>query len=242
MPKDIRFRKSHTRPDAPKVHRELPQSFLSALETNRNAGRPHRYTDSDVRAIVSYVSRRPNPNGHTVSFTQEKADEFDRYLEQVRNDRAATLAARLSAPTPSTSAAPRPPLIQRITAAPDHSPIAPKAPLIDFKKKTTADLIGIFTPKIRATLTRLGPIRDLDEFEDIPYDQRRAYQRIVEKLTLLRETLSLRAADVGPAEWKTLDWGLKKIGAVSFTSLRRNLYKVCVELYRVERDAHFVWI
>lgn len=147
---------------------------------------------------------------------------------------ASFLAAQLSNPVP--------PLIQRITAAFDHSPICPRAPVVEFSRYTPKDLVDIFRPRINATLTCLQPIVDLDGFKDIQHDHRRSYECIVEKLTTLCEQLTIRAPFIDRNDWCTLEWGLKKIGAVSFKSLCRNLDKVCLELYRVERDAHFNWI
>lgn len=134
------------------------------------------------------------------------------------------------------------PLIQRITAAPDHSPIRLRAPIVEFNRHTPEDLIGIFRLRINATLTCLQLIVDLDSFKNIQHDHCRSYKRIVEKLTTLHEQLTTCTAFINRNNWRTLKWGLKKIGAVFFKSLRRNLDKVCLELYRVERDAHFDWV
>jgi hypothetical protein len=45
-----------------------------------------------------------------------------------------------------------------------YTPIAPKSIVIDFMKTTTANLIGIFKPKITATALCLKPIIELEEY------------------------------------------------------------------------------
>lgn len=236
MPKDSRPKTSLALPDRPRRHRELPEQFHQQLQAEHAAGKPHVYTSAKVRAIARFVSTPNSGVSLTRLFTTEtskrhhEAIAADRDYNQQRRD----LASRLSNP--------KPPLCERITARPAPVPAALKPILVDFKKHSTEDLIGIFRPRLDATLLRLSAIAELDQFQDQIYDHRCAYKRTVEKLTLLRDQFELRAGLVTPEEWRTLEWGLKKIGAISFKGLRKNLDSIIVELYRVDRDSHFDWI
>ena len=256
MPQDTRPKKSLALPQRSRARRELPQEFHQRLQIEHDAGQPHVYTSAEIRAISRFVST-PAASGSGSIHTAETRRRHEQQLRAIREthrqnqlaireeaewrqaERDCALFDRLSEPR-------KPTLQERIAkGAAERAPtilIAPKPILIDFKKHTTEDLIGIFRPRLNATLTRLSAIPEVDGFQDLVYDHFRAYQRTVDKLTLLRDQLELRAPTVTPAEWRTLEWGLKKIGGISFKGLRKNLDNVIVELYRVERDSHFDWI
>ena len=138
----------------------------------------------------------------------------------------------------------KPKLVKRITTTPEHTPIAKQLPLINFKKHTPKDLAGIFRPKLTAVAARLQIIARLDNkfLDTVPPAQFQGLQRIVEKVDVLLEQLDERIPFIAHAELQTLDWGLKRIGQVSFKSLRRNVRHVVLELYRIERDYCFDWI
>lgn len=225
----------------PKVKRSLPSAVFDRLQAGRDSGKPYRYTTKDVRAIIRYVSRYRSTDDASYRFPtaseyaehSRKAREFGEFYA---NERKKDLLDRIEKPS----------LVERLTALPTPAPtpIAPKLPVIDFKKQTPEALQGIFKVKIEATLRRLQILEELEaRFTDqIVYDQFRAVQRIVEKLKSLQGNLEILAPGLSHAQWQQLDWGLKRIGTVSFKGLRRNLTHVYAQLYHISRDCHFEWI
>jgi hypothetical protein len=112
-----------------------------------------------------------------------------------------------------------------------YTPIAPKLIVIDFTKTTTANLIGIFKLKITATALRLKPIIELEEhwFSATP-DQCRAFKSLADKIQSFGFDLETRVPAVTRVQWQSLDWGLKKVGKVSFAGLRRNYKEILCRL------------
>lgn len=105
-------------------------------------------------------------------------------------------------------------------------------------------MAGIFRPKLVAVAARLQIIARLDNkfLDTVPPEQFQGLQRIVEKVDTFLEQLEERIPFVAHADLQSLDWGLKRIGQVSFKSLRRNIRHVVLDLYKIERDYCFDWI
>jgi hypothetical protein len=182
-------------PRKPRTRHRLPKEVFDRLEAGHSRNEPYRYTTGDVRAIAAHVSRPPASisqleadlqqlsavRDHAPLLTKRKARlafqknqaERREQLAAVRTQRAQqerrTLEERLA----------RPSLAERISEQ-TYTPIAPKSIVIDFTKTTTADLIGIFKPKITATALRLKPIVELEEhWSNATPDQRRAFESLV---------------------------------------------------------------
>jgi hypothetical protein len=146
--------------------RRLPKEVFDCLEAGRSRNKPYHYTTRDVRAIAAHVSCPPAPVSQLkadlqqlsavrdhmplpikreahLAFRKNQAEHYEQ-LTVVRTQRAQqerrTLEERLACPS----------LAERIGEQ-TYTPIAPKPIVIDFTKTTTADLIGIFKPKITAT-------------------------------------------------------------------------------------------
>jgi hypothetical protein len=165
-------------PREPCTRRRLPKEVFDRLEASHSQNKPYRYTTGDVQAIATHVSRPPIPvsqlkadlqqlftaRNHALlpikcearlAFRKNQA-KCREQLAAVRSQRTQqerrTLEKRLA----------RPSLAEQIGEQ-IYTPIAPKPIVIDFTKTTTADLIGIFKPKITATALRLKPIVELEE-------------------------------------------------------------------------------
>jgi hypothetical protein len=122
-----------------------------------------------------------------------------------------------------------------------YTPIAPKPIVIDFTKTTTADLIGIFKPKI--TALRLKPIIELEEHwsSAIP-DQRRTFEFLADKIQSFGFDLESRAPAVTRAQWQSLDWGLKEVRKVLFAGLWRNYKDILSRLVQISGQGYFDWL
>jgi hypothetical protein len=158
--------------------RRLPKEVFDCLEAGHSQNKPYCYTTRDVRAIASHVLRPPTPvsqlkadlqqlsavHDHAplptkrearLAFQKNQAERCEQ-LAAVRSQRTQqehwTLEERLTCPS----------LAERIGEQ-TYTPIAPKPIIINFTKTTTADLIGIFKPKITATVLRLKPIIELEK-------------------------------------------------------------------------------
>jgi hypothetical protein len=136
----------------------------------------------------------------------------------------------------------RPSLAKRIGEQ-TYTPIALKSIVIDFTKTTTADLIGIFKPKITATALRLKPIIELEEhWSNATPDQRRAFESLADKIQSFGFDLEARAPAVTRVQWQSLDWGLKEVGKVSFAGLRRNYKEILCRLVQISEQGYFDWL
>lgn len=224
----------------PRLQRHLPQSFLNAVETRHGQGRPKLYTEKELETIVSYVSRRPqhHPLGTRLQFPDpEKFEQDTRAIQdRVRTERAQTLADRIEKPS----------LKERIAdakATATYTPIARKPLTLDFKKLTTDDLVGILKPKVRATFNRLKVLYEvyLTEILTDP-DNQLVTLDIVNLRNKLEHFLEHSHEVVSGAtrtELQSLDWGLRAIGLISFTGLRRNFSRISVEVQRVATFGYF---
>lgn len=212
--------------------------YLDAVQTRREEGRPKLYTEKELETIVSYVSRRPqfHPLGTRLQFPDpEKFDQNTRAIQdRVRAEQKQSLADRIEKPSLKER-------ISQAKASATYTPIAPKPILIDFKKHTVAELIGIFKPKAEATSTRLKAISELlDQLEHhVPHAQ--AVIVLNDRLYYLLEHLEEVIAGATHAQLQSLDWGLKSIGLISFKSLRHNFSHVLSEVARVAQGGYFDW-
>lgn len=68
------------------------------------------------------------------------------------------------------------------------------------------NFVGIFIPKFTAILKHLKIIATLLQFPDAPYDQRRAYKKLVNKLTYHLTVLSECAPTTPPYKWQRLEF------------------------------------
>jgi hypothetical protein len=124
-----------------------------------------------------------------------------------------------------------------------YTPIAPKPIVIDFTKTTTADLIGIFKPKITATALRLKPIVELEEhWSNATPDQRHAFESLADEIQSFGFDLESRAPAVTRVQWQSLDWGLKEVRKVLFTGLRRNYKDILSRLVQISGQGYFDWL
>lgn len=227
----------------PRVRRRLPQQVFDRIEAGRLRNEPYRYTSGDIRAIATHVSRPavaepidPRVQKHRECLEWRRQYQLGQEGTAVRraehDQQQRTLEERLS----------RPKLADRITE-PTYTPIAPKPIVIDFARVNTADLIGIFKPKIATTITRLKPIIELaDHWENATPDQRRAFESLADKIQSFGFDLEQRAPAITRAQWQSLDWGLKEIGKVSFVGLRRNYQSVLSRLVVLSGQGYFEWL
>jgi hypothetical protein len=245
-------------PREPCTRRCLPKEVFDRLKAGHSWNEPYRYTTGDVWAIAAHVLRPPvsvsqlEANLQQLSAARDHAPlptkreahlafrkhqaEHREQLAAVRAQRAQqerrTLEERLA----------RPSLAEQIGEQ-TYTPIAPKPIVIDFTKTTTADLIGIFKPKITATALRLKPIVELEEhWSDATPDQRRAFESLADKIQSFGFDLEARAPAVNRAQWQSLDWGLKEIGKVSFAGLWRNYKEVLCRLVQISEQGYFDWL
>jgi hypothetical protein len=245
-------------PREPRIRRRLPKEVFNRLEAGRLRNKPYRCTTRDIRAIAAHVLRPPAPvsqleadlqqlsaaRDHAPLPTKRKARlAFQKNQAERREQLAAvwtqraqqerrTLEERLT----------RPSLAERIGEQ-TYTPIAPKPIVIDFTKTTTADLVGIFKPKITATALCLKPIIELEEhWSNATPDQHHAFESLTDKIQSFGFDLETRAPTVTRVQWQSLDWGLKEIGKVSFAGLRRNYREVLSRLVQISEQGYFDWL
>jgi hypothetical protein len=115
--------------------------------------------------------------------------------------------------------------------------------VIDFTKTTTADLIGIFKPKITATALRLKPIIELKEhWSDATSDQCRTFESLADRIQSFGFDLEACAPAVMRIQWQSLNWGLKEVGKVSFAGLRCNYKEILSRLVQISEQGYFNWL
>jgi hypothetical protein len=124
-----------------------------------------------------------------------------------------------------------------------YTPIAPKPIVIDFTKTTTANLIGIFKLKITATTLRLKPIIELEaHWSSTTLNQHRTFEFLADKIQSFGFDLETRVPTVMRVQWQSLNWGLKKVGKVSFAGLRRNYKEILNRLVQISKQSYFDWL
>jgi hypothetical protein len=242
----------------PHTRRRLSKEVFNRLEAGRSRNEPYRYTSGNVRAIAAHVSCSPTPvsqleadlqqlsaaRDHAPLPTKRKArlafrknqaercEQLAAVWTQRAQQKRRTLEERLS----------RPSLAERIGEQ-TYTPIAPKSIVIDFTKTTTADLIGIFKPKITATALHLKPIIELEEhWSDATPNQRCAFESLADKIQSFGFDLESRAPVVTRIQWQSLNWGLKEVGKVSFAGLWRNYKEILCRLVQISEQGYFDWL
>ena len=237
MPKDTTRRSPSPIPNAPRIKRRLPGHILDRFERRRAAGKPVKWTDKGIKAVIKHVSTLPPPSpalpAKPIAAVANEAIAAARRAGEATRARQQREAAEASSLSAATSA--RRDLASRIAAAPapTFTPIAPKPIGIDIPKYTTPELIGIFTKKFDATIKRFGALDDLD-YSECRGDHAVGTSRLYRRLREIREGLRPEAI-VTFQEWKRYETGLRAIGEVSFVGLRRNLRRITAELELINR-------
>jgi hypothetical protein len=245
-------------PREPRTYQRLPKEVFDCFKAGRSRNELYRYTSGDIRAIAAYVSRPPAPvsqlevdlqqlsaaRDHAplptkreacLAFRKNQAERHEQlaavWTQRAQQERR-TLEEHLACPS----------LAERIGEQ-TYTPIIPKSIVIEFTKTTTADLIGIFKPKITATALRLKPIVELEKhWSNATPDQRCAFESLADKIQSFGFDLETRAPAVTCVQWQSLDWGLKEIGKVSFAGLRRNYKEVLGRLIQISEQGYFDWL
>lgn len=244
MPKDtsVLSRDLNKTAVEPKLRCHLPQSYFDARQYKKEQHTLKKYTDSDIKAIVKYVTHQENHAGLTrVNWEAAKRGQQQArsLANRFRTEREAqSLADRISLPPK--------PLAQRISdPRPDTlaQRLAPKPILVDFKKTTLNNKIKVFQLRLAATNRRLHAIDD--RFNEIhnnrTYESTREVLKKIKRLD--KEGLDEHTVTWSDQQWRSFEYGLKQIGSISFVNLKRNINKVarqlaeCVTNFRL--DAHF---
>jgi hypothetical protein len=121
-----------------------------------------------------------------------------------------------------------------------YIPIAPKPIVIDFMKTTTANLIGIFKPKITTTALCLKPIIELEEhWSATTANQCHTFESLADKIQSFGFDLEAHTSTITCVQWQSLDWGLKEIGKVLFARLWCNYREVLSRLVQISKQSYF---
>ncbi|EKM48339.1 uncharacterized protein PHACADRAFT_202943 [Phanerochaete carnosa HHB-10118-sp] len=222
----------------PRLRRALPEAVFDQLSREREAGAPHQYTTSELRAVVRHVSTLPPPSTALPTIDWDAVEQAklaahdDRQHFQAQRDQA---RARQNAHASASSSRS---LADRLTAAPTYTPIAPKPVTIDFSRYTAADLARIFAPKFAATLKRFNVLESLD-CPDVLTDDINAVFKLRDRLAHLDRTLKDVSRVISIEEWNRWDSGLKQIGGISFKGLRRNRVQIFKALRAVWVNGYF---
>ncbi|KAI0084848.1 hypothetical protein BDY19DRAFT_997252, partial [Irpex rosettiformis] len=210
-----------------RLQRRLPKSFDDAVQARRDLGEPRLFTEKELDAVVSYVSRRPrfNPYGSPSTFNYEEhstrtaaanshycAEREKTLLERIEHH---SLQDRISAPAASTSTSATP-IVEK------HSTI------IDFKKLSKKDLAGIFRPKLEATIKRLNIVVELLD-SPLIICRHRPHKKVVSVHKFFKQTLEDLDHFISTtkhSDLQSLNYGLQALGNISFKSLRKNLSRV----------------
>ena len=223
----------------PRLRRHLPQSFHNAVQARRDLGEPRLFTEKELEAVVSYVSRRPrfHPLGTRLELPdpQEFRSETRQINERNRAARDKSLADRIEKPS----------LRQRIAQAPPpvtNVPVAEKSSILDFKKLTNEDLANIFKPKLEATTKRLQIVLDLLDKTDHERKHEQSVRSLDKQLHHALDHLVKVVAAANRRDLQSLDWGLKSVGNLSFKGLRRNYSRILGEIAYIAEGGYFDWI
>lgn len=234
MPADRLHHDLNAQHHEPCLQQALPPAVFEHLEQGRSNNQPYRYTARDVRAILNFVNEAPRTDGYTVTHTPAAAAQYQQQTRDLitaaRAEKARSLAERIECPR----------LQDQISATPGPSSIgAPKPVLIDFTKTNVRNQIGIFTPKLTATLHRLKAIPKVEHYSHATYDQVCTFECLCDSLQALLDNIVERAPTIIPDQWQSLNYGLKELGGVSFKGLRRNFYMVLADLVRIAQGGYF---
>ncbi|KAI0344920.1 hypothetical protein BDW22DRAFT_1427552 [Trametopsis cervina] len=226
----------------PRVRNKLPQTFFDALKEKRQAGSPHRFTNSDVRAIVDFISTPPE-RIHRPVLSEERLrrdrEALDKAYEQFRREKADLERERAALPQ-------KPPLLERLSAVASANArkaaatlSAPKPILIDFNKKTNEDLAKLLGPRFEAVQRRLQPLFNCEKRYKLAPDLKQGFERVVHLVDDLYQALELRLEGWSLQDKKVLERCFLLLKGYSFTPLRPQ-YEKHVR-FVVEEFAHFVF-
>jgi hypothetical protein len=110
-------------------------------------------------------------------------------------------------------------------------------------KTITANLIGIFKPKITATAFRLKPIVELEEhWSSATLDQCCTFEFLMDKIQSFSFDLETCAPAVTCVQWQNLNWGLKEVGKVLFARVQRNYKEILCRLAQIFKQSYFDWL
>lgn len=119
-------------------------------------------------------------------------------------------------------------------------------PSIDFRKKTSEEVIGILDKKVNATIERYQAIFDKKHlFDKLPSDHQTALHRLADQLNWVSDHLG--EADSWTKEKREqVSWVCKSIGKVEFTtkeeSLAKRYRKVAKDLAFIANGGYLDWI
>ena len=219
----------------PRLQRELSPQVSDLIHARRDAGHPYKFTTKDVRAIIRYVSDKPEP-ARPSFFTEADLAHFNRTRRSARNYGERIAAERIQARPSLADRIEKPRLADRISEGTNAAPAAP-SPIIDFEHKSVDRIIAIFIPKIRATLRRLAIVVKLERFELLPNDIRIPIRNFVDSLDKFYNDITTRS--INPAQWQALNYGLIEIGKVSFKNLRQRYDEIVLKIARVAKGGYF---
>ena len=229
--------RAHKSLPQPRLQRELPPQVSDLIHARRDAGHPYKFTTKDVRAIIRYVSNKPEP-ARPSFFTEADLARFNRTRRSARNYGERIAAERIKSKPSLADRIEKPRLAERISAGTNAAPAAP-SPIIDFKHKSVKDIVAIFIPKVRATLRRLAIVVQLERFELLPNDIRLPVKNFVDGLDRFYNVLSSYHTIINQAEWQALNYGLIEIGKISFKNLRQRHDEIALDISRVIRGGYF---
>jgi hypothetical protein len=245
-------------PREPRTHRRLLKQVFDHFKASRSRNEPYHYTIGDVRAIATYISDPLVPVSQLEVDLQQLSTTHDHMPLFIKREAClafqknqAKHCEQLAAVWTQRAQQEQRMLEERLAHSSlakqigeqTYTPIALESIVIDFTKTTTANLIGIFKPKITATALYLKPIIELEEhWSDATSNQRHAFESLVDKIQSFSFDLEACTPTVTRVQWQSLDWGLKEIGKVLFAGLWRNYKEVLCRLVQISKQGYFNWL
>ena len=141
------------------------------------------------------------------------------------------------APVPSASTSAPKPLAERLSAP---------RPLPDFKKKSTAKVIGILEKKVSATIERYQAIFDKKHlFEKLDSEWQKLLHRLADQLNWVSDNLD-KADSWSKERREQVSWACRCVGTVEFSTpqepLTRRYRKVARALKNIVDGGYLDWI
>lgn len=171
----------------------------------------------------------PTKHENRLKFRKQLADQKEHRAQLASDKEKRSLADRIAPP----------PLLERIAL----EPIVQKLPLIDFQKHSDEELVLVYLPKIRAVIKRFVALEELaPEFPDVNAEHLRVFRHFAEKLVDLRDHIVERMPTVSIAQWKSLHFGLREIGNLSFGQIRCRYSIVLSNVAGVVQGGYFDWL
>lgn len=224
----------------PRTHRNVPDSIFERLEKKRDNGRPHEWTDKNIRAIVKHVSKKPevNPKGPlNIDF-----NDIDRKIAENEARRHTLLAERRAAELARAALPPRPTLEDRLAALPRPSSEAGPSRILtqdqlpDFKKLGDKDLRGIYRVRLEAFRKRLLILFEIGVKSDS--DDSRDFHRLYVKLNNVIRSLDHDPTGYTTSAWLQIHYFCQRSVLISFKAVRKNLAKVLHQVADLHRSGY----